>query len=69
MWMWIIQQRLLIKYYRFLLGKVEFFAQAFKHRAAIKIPGLDSIQQNLIHRADLELPAQYQTAAYYSPEP
>ena len=50
------------------LGKVEFFAQAFKHRAAIKIPGLDSIPaKSIIHRADLELPVQYQTGTYYSP--
>ena len=50
------------------LGKVEFFAQAFTHRAAIKIPGIDSLPvRSIIHRAHLELPVQYQTATAYSP--
>ncbi len=50
------------------LGKVEFFAQAYTHRAAIKIPGIDSLpKRSIIHRADLELPVQYQTATAHSP--
>ena len=50
------------------LGKVEFYAQAFTHRGAVKIPGLDSIPpSSIIHTANLELPIQFQTGTSYAP--
>ena len=49
-------------------GKVEFYAQAFTHRAAIKIPGLDSLpSSSIIHSANLELPVQFQSGTSYAP--
>jgi hypothetical protein len=50
------------------LGKNEFYAQAFKHRAIVKIPGLANLPKNtVIHRAELTLPIQYQTGYRYKP--
>lgn len=49
-------------------GQSEFFAQAFKNRAVVKIPGLSNIpKKSIIHKAQLILPVQYQTNAKYSP--
>ena len=49
-------------------GMTEFFAQAFKHRAVVFIPELDSLPNHIIiHRADLTLPIQYQTGYRYKP--
>ena len=49
-------------------GNQEFYAQAFKHRAALSIPGLANLPENIIiHRADLELPVQFQTGHKYQP--
>ena len=50
------------------LGKNEFYAQAFGPRAAVSIPGLLNLPENIvIHRADLSLPIQYQTGYKYQP--
>lgn len=50
------------------LGQTEFYAQAFKHRAIVKIPGLVNLPKNtVIHRAELTLPIQYQTGYRYKP--
>ena len=49
-------------------GLTEFYAQAFKHRAVVKIPGLKELsEKTVIHRADLTLPIQYQTGYRYRP--
>ncbi len=49
-------------------GMQEFYAQSFKSRAVIQIPGLDNIPSNaVIHKATLTLPIQYQTASIYDP--
>ena len=49
-------------------GMTEFFAQAFRHRAVVYIPELDSLPENIIiHRADLTLPIQYQTGYRFKP--
>ena len=49
-------------------GMTEFFAQAFKHRAVVYIPELDSLPANIIiHRADLTLPVQYQNGYRFKP--
>lgn len=49
-------------------GQKEFYAQAFKNRAVVKIPGLSNIpKKSIIHKAQLILPVQYQTNAKYSP--
>ena len=50
------------------LGKNEFYAQAFKHRAIVKIPGLANLPKNtVIHKAELTLPIQYQTGYRFKP--
>lgn len=50
------------------IGLTEFYAQAFKHRAVVKIPGLQELSEKaVIHRADLTLPIQYQTGYRYRP--
>ena len=50
------------------LGKNEFYAQALKHRAIVKIPGLNNLpQKTIIHKAELSLPIQYQTGYRYKP--
>jgi len=49
-------------------GQVQFYAQAFKNRAVVQIPGLDNLPTNaVIHKATLELPIQYQTGTNYNP--
>lgn len=49
-------------------GQSEFYAQAFKNRAVVNIPGLNNIPKKaIIHKAQLILPVQYQTNAKYSP--
>lgn len=49
-------------------GQTEFYAQAFKSRAIVKIPGLKNLPKKcVIHKAELILPIQYQTASKYSP--
>ncbi len=49
-------------------GQDQFYAQAFKSRAVVRIPGLDKIPANaVIHKALLELPVQYQTGTAYDP--
>ena len=49
-------------------GSKEFYAQAFKHRAIIKIKDIENLPKNLvIHRADLSLPVQYQTGYRFKP--
>ncbi len=50
------------------IGQVEYYSQAFKSRAVVKIPGLKNLPSNaIIHKAELILPIQYQTAAKYMP--
>ena len=49
-------------------GQSTFYAQAFRQRAVIKIPGLDNLPKNVvIHRADLTLPVQFQNGYRYKP--
>lgn len=49
-------------------GQTTFYAQAFRQRAVIKIPGLDNLPKNVvIHRADLTLPIQFQSGYRYKP--
>ncbi len=49
-------------------GQKEYFAQAFKSRAVVKIPGMKKLPANaIIHKAELILPIQYQTGAKYLP--
>jgi hypothetical protein len=50
------------------IGQKEFYAQAFKSRAVIKIPGIKKIPANAtINKANLILPIQYQTGGKYFP--
>ena len=50
------------------LGNNEFYAQAFKHRAVVKIKHIDDLPPNtIIHKASLMLPIQYQTAYRFKP--
>ncbi len=50
------------------LGQQTFFAQAFGLRAKVVIPGLGQFKPNqLIHRAEIDLPIQYQTGSKYKP--
>jgi hypothetical protein len=49
-------------------GQTTFYAQAFRQRAVIKIPGLDALPKNVVvHRADLYLPVQFQNGYRYKP--
>lgn len=49
-------------------GQNEFYAQAFKSRAVVKIPGLSGLPSKaVIHKAQLILPIQYQNGAKYKP--
>lgn len=49
-------------------GLKEFYAQAFKHRAVVKIKNIENLPKKIIiHRADLTLPVQYQTGYRYKP--
>jgi len=50
------------------LGQNEFYAQAFKHRAVVKIKHINSLPANtIIHKASLTLPIQYQTGYRFVP--
>jgi hypothetical protein len=50
------------------LGYNEFYAQAFKHRAVVKIKHVDALPKNtIIHKATLTLPIQYQTGNRFKP--
>lgn len=49
-------------------GQQEFYAQAFKSRAVVKIPGLKNLPaKSVIHKAQLVLPIQYQNGSKYQP--
>jgi hypothetical protein len=49
-------------------GMVEYYAQAFKSRAVVQIPGLANLnKKTVIHKAELYLPVQYQTGSKYAP--
>ncbi len=49
-------------------GQKEYYSQAFKTRAVVRIPGMKKIPSNaIIHKAQLILPTQYQTGAKYLP--
>jgi hypothetical protein len=49
-------------------GQKEFYAQAFKSRAVVQIPGISNIpKKSIIHKAELYLPVQYQTGTKYAP--
>jgi hypothetical protein len=49
-------------------GQKEFYAQAFKNRAVVRIPGIGSIPvKAIIHKAELIFPVQYQTNSKYLP--
>jgi hypothetical protein len=49
-------------------GMVEYYAQAFKSRAVVQIPGLANFnKKTVIHKAELYLPIQYQTGSKYAP--
>lgn len=49
-------------------GMQEYYAQSFKSRAVVQIPGLSNIPANaVVHKATLTLPVQYQTASLYDP--
>lgn len=49
-------------------GQSTFYAQAFRQRAVIKIPGLDALPKNIVvHRAELALPVQFQNGYRYKP--
>jgi hypothetical protein len=49
-------------------GMTEFYAQSFKSRAVVQIPGLSNLPKKIVvHKAELYLPVQYQTGSKYSP--
>lgn len=49
-------------------GQTEFYAQAFKSRAVVAIPGLKNLPKKaVIHKAELILPIQYQSGTKYLP--
>lgn len=49
-------------------GMTEFYAQAFKSRAVVQIPGLSNLPKKIVvHKAEMYLPVQYQTGSKYSP--
>jgi len=49
-------------------GLKEYYAQSFKSRAVVKIPGMKKIPAKaIIQKAELILPVQYQTGAKYLP--
>ena len=50
------------------LGQQEFYAQAFGVRAKLVIPGLSQFtNKQLIHRAEIHLPIQFQLGSKYKP--
>ncbi len=51
-----------------LSGQKEFYAQSFKSRAVVNIPGIKNIPKKaVIHNAQLILPIQHQTGSKYYP--
>ena len=49
-------------------GMKQFYAQSFKSRAVVQIPGLANIPKKaIIHKAELYLPVQFQTGTKYNP--
>jgi hypothetical protein len=49
-------------------GMTEFYAQSFKSRAVVQIPGLSNLPKKIVvHKAELLLPVQYQNGSKYSP--
>ena len=49
-------------------GQFEYYAQAFKNRAVVRIPGLANISKKaIIHKAELILPVQFQAGSKYNP--
>lgn len=49
-------------------GQKTFYAQSFRSRALVKIPGLENIPSNaIVHSAQLELPVAYQSGQPYDP--
>lgn len=49
-------------------GQTQFYAQSFKSRAVVQIPGLNNIPTNaVVHKATLELPVQYQSGSLFTP--
>lgn len=52
------------------LGQKEFYAQCMKTRAVIKMPTVTDLPKNaVIHKAQINLPIQYQTGSKYAPSP
>ncbi len=50
------------------LGQVEYYAQAFKSRAAIEMPGIVNIPANaVVHSAVMTLPVSHQTGIEFAP--
>lgn len=50
------------------LGQSTYYAQSFRSRAIVKIPGLTSLPKNaIVHNATMVLPAQYQTGQPFEP--
>lgn len=50
------------------LGQKEYYAQAFKSRAAVEVPGISNIKSNaVIHSAVMVLPVAHQTGVEYEP--
>jgi hypothetical protein len=50
------------------LGQSTYYAQSFRSRAIVKIPGLSSLPKNaIVHTATMVLPAQYQTGQPFEP--
>ena len=49
-------------------GQVEYYAQANGIKGKIEIPGIENIHKNsIIHKAELEIPIQYQTGYKFDP--
>ena len=49
-------------------NQAQFYAQAFKSRALVKLPGLKNLPKRaIIHEATLTLPIEYQTGSKYAP--
>jgi hypothetical protein len=50
------------------LGQHTYYAQSYRTRGLVKIPGLSSIPENaIVHTATLELPVQYQSGQPFEP--
>lgn len=49
-------------------GQKEYYAQAFKNRAVVRMPGIQNLPRKaIIHKARLLLPIQYQFGSTYTP--